>query len=213
MKKLLFVFIFFTFALFLVACEKPVQLTAPEITLEGTVLKWNEIENASGYIVKINDEEVTVNDTSYNLKDLRLSSYKITVIAVGDGKLFLDSNPSNEINIQPVNKMELNKGTTTNNVVTYTVNVQSNADALGFVMELTFDNGKLTITEDKVKFANIIPNSWINDVNITDGKVVIALTGLDPINVRLLQTLVTLEFTVTDASGVVALSSFEIDNG
>lgn len=213
MKKLLFVFIFFTFALFLVACEKPVQLTAPEITLEGTVLKWNEIENASSYIVKINDEEISVTDTSYNLKDYRLSQFKITVIAVGDGVKYTDSEPSNEINIQPANKMELNKGTSTNNVVTYTVNVQSNADVLGFVMEITFDNEKLEITENKVKFANILPNGWINDVNITDGKVLIALTGLDPVNVRLLQTLVTLEFTVTDASGVVTLSSFEIDNG
>ncbi|HHX00921.1 MAG TPA: hypothetical protein GX740_06435 [Acholeplasmataceae bacterium] len=201
MKKLFTLFLLSVFALTLVACTKPVQLTAPEITLEETVVKWEANENATGYIVKVNDEEFETTSTSYDLKEFRVSQFAISVIAVGDGKDFVDSDPSNTINVTSTNKVELVKETSI-----YKVKVQSNADVLGFVLVFNYDE-ETELTEEVVKWTNLLPSSWIFDVNIVDNEIKIAVTGLEPINVRLMQTLINLNTSTT-----VTLKDFTIDN-
>ena len=212
--KILSLLLFLGLAITLIGCSKPVELNAPEITLSETVVSWEAVENATGYKVLLNDEVVAekITTTSYDLKTLREASYKVVVVALGDDDKFTDSKESNIITVTPENKVQLEKGTLTDGKLTYKIKVQSNADVLGFEFYITYPEDKLSITEAKVMKSAIIPSGWVVDANIKDGKINIALTGLDPINVRLLQTGFTLEFTAT-ADADISLTDYVIDNG
>lgn len=211
--KILSLFLFLGFVLVLVGCSKPVKLDPPVISLDETVLTWEQITNASGYKVKVNDTEYEVSTNTYDLKSLRESSYNITVRAVGDGKGFLDSDPSESITITPANKVELTHGEVTSGKLIYKVKVSSSADVLGFTFDITYPVDKLSITEDKVTWTNVLPQNWLYDVYVNEGHITIAVTGVDPINVRLVQSLINLEFTVISANAVVNVANYSIDNG
>lgn len=211
MKKNLNIFILIVLVLLvLVGCKKPVKLASPEISLEETVISWNAIENAKGYKVTVNDKEFDTQSTSYDLKELRESNFEIHVIAVGDDKDFVSSDPSNVIKVTPKNTVEVEKVDSTSEKVNYQINVQSNAEVLGFTIIVLFDQDQLDITEDSINWTSLLPSTWIYDVHVIDGEVRIALTGLEPINVRLMQKLANLEFT--GETGSVTLKSYIIDN-
>jgi hypothetical protein len=211
-NKALILFLLLGLVLTLSACGKT-ELASPEISLDETIVSWDDIENATGFKVKVNDKEYAVNGLSYDLKDLEELSYEITVIAVGDGKKILDSKPSNKITVTPANKVEFVKGNVEDEKHEYKLKVQSNAGVLGFTFKISYPADKLTFNADKVTWKSVVPIEWIYDINEKDGVINIAITGLEPINVRLLQTLLTLEFTVVDATASATLDAFEIDNG
>lgn len=208
--KVLSLFLLLSLALTLSACKK-IEILAPEITLDETVVSWEAVENATGYKVIVNEQEYEITATSYDLKDFTEASYEITVIALGDGKKINDSLPSNVISITPTNKAELQKGEVISGKLQYKVKVQSNAGVFGFTFDISYPTDKLTITSESLIW-NSIPDSWVYDAKISDGLIKIAITGLDPINVRLLQTVLTLEFNVNDGTGSAKLDSFAIDN-
>lgn len=84
----------------LVSCGGGTQLTAPVISLNGTKVTWTAVENASGYEVTVNGgTPVPVQATEYTLTETAVGSYKIVVKALGDGKNYLDSEPSNEVTV------------------------------------------------------------------------------------------------------------------
>lgn len=59
---------------------------------DGNVLKWDTVENATGYIVKTNNEESQLIQTnSYDISNLNPGDYTASVKAIGDGELFKDS--------------------------------------------------------------------------------------------------------------------------
>ena len=76
------------------ACkDKPQRLNTPQnLVVNGTVLSWDKVEDASGYIVYYQYKEYTVDKCSYDLVALtEPNTYTIQVLARGDGKKFEDS--------------------------------------------------------------------------------------------------------------------------
>jgi len=73
---------------------RPVALDAPVLTVDGNTVKWTAVENAAGYIVKINgtEREVDADVLSYTLQ--RAGDYTVTVIAKGNGSTLLNSEES-----------------------------------------------------------------------------------------------------------------------
>lgn len=70
----------------------PVALDTPTLVLEGNTVKWNAIENANGYAVKVNNgADIIVSDTSYTIDVEDDGEYVIEVRALGSGKKLLDS--------------------------------------------------------------------------------------------------------------------------
>ena len=79
----------------------PTQLPAPQVTLVGAEVRWNAVTGAIGYSVRIGGEQVDggglgLDATSFNLAalGLGLGEHEVTVVALGDGVLILDSPPS-----------------------------------------------------------------------------------------------------------------------
>lgn len=77
----------------------PVTLATPTLTKSGVTLSWNNVENASGYVLKINGEEKQLGTTSYTLTNLSANDYICVVKAIGDGVKYLDSAYSSAVTI------------------------------------------------------------------------------------------------------------------
>ena len=88
MRKSLSVIISLMFLLLLVACGKKIpSLVAPNITLTNNVVTWNEVENASGYVVSKNDvEQPEQTTTAYKITETKIGSYEIKVKAISNDK-------------------------------------------------------------------------------------------------------------------------------
>ncbi len=118
MKKSLSVIISFVFLLLLVACgEKTPSLVAPNVTLTNNVVTWNEVENASGYVVSKNDvEQPEQTTTAYKITETKIGSYEIKVKAISNDKTkYADSKYS--LSVTYVIKEEIVKGEATLYVV------------------------------------------------------------------------------------------------
>lgn len=82
---------------------KPVQLEMSDITCSAQTensltFNWDEVANASGYLVTFNNETETVNTTQYSATGLTAStSYPISIVAKGDGANYADSEPKTQI--------------------------------------------------------------------------------------------------------------------
>lgn len=87
----------------LVACNNKQQtaqtLSAPTLSEEDYLLKWNVIDNANGYIVRINGDDYSANTTTYSLQGWKDGEYLCLVKAVGDGVNYLDSAFSTPITV------------------------------------------------------------------------------------------------------------------
>ncbi|MBQ2712005.1 MAG: hypothetical protein IJF71_01365, partial [Clostridia bacterium] len=73
----------------------PERLASPKnVRMEGTVLFWNAVENATEYVVCIENEERRTARLQYGLASLtEPGTYTIAVYAVGDGEAYLNSDP------------------------------------------------------------------------------------------------------------------------
>ena len=73
--------------------NEKIQLYAPEnLHIEGRILTWDEVENASGYVVSVAGEENKTQGNSFVLLNLTgPATYIIEVAALGDGKKYGDS--------------------------------------------------------------------------------------------------------------------------
>ncbi len=82
-----------------VACDNPTETlsTPTAVVLTERVLTWDSVANASGYTVKVGDEEIIVDDNSYELNIEESGRYEIKVKANGDGKSFTDSDWSESL--------------------------------------------------------------------------------------------------------------------
>ena len=87
----------------LIACNNKQQtaqtLSAPTLSEEDYLLKWNVIDNANGYIVRINGDDYSANTTTYSLQGWKDGEYLCLVKAVGDGVNYLDSAFSTPITV------------------------------------------------------------------------------------------------------------------
>ena len=63
------------------------QLSTPTLTANGTELSWTAVDNASGYVFKINGQESTLpsTQTTYSLATAGAGTYTCTVKAIGGG--------------------------------------------------------------------------------------------------------------------------------
>jgi len=109
MKKLFGLFFAFIAILTMVACGSETgddssttsvtKLEAPVITLTENVVSWDAVENAGGYVVKINDtvcDEQT--ETSYTVIGVSAGSYEIKVKAMpSDTELYEESSYSESV--------------------------------------------------------------------------------------------------------------------
>lgn len=197
----------------LVGCSKKKTLDTPNISLNEAILTWEAVDHASKYLVTVNEEEYETISLEYNLKSIKANTYHIKVKALGDNKKYLDSADSSGINITVNDKVSIEKDEIVNNKIKYRVIVESKNDVLGFIIGIKYDANKLSITENDIDWTSLLPSTWIYDVNIDNGNIEIAVTGLDDINVRLKQSLVYLDFQVIDQSGDVIIDSYIIDNG
>ena len=93
------------------------ELSIPRgITLTGTVLSWDKVENATEYGVYVNDKEYLTNECSIDLNGKANERDKIKVVAKANG--YFDSKYSIEkIYITIINKEEITSMST--NVATY----------------------------------------------------------------------------------------------
>lgn len=113
----------------LVACKTTTPLAAPVISLNGNVVSWNAVENATSYDITVGtDSAVNVTTTSYTITKTAVGSYDVTVVAKSSDAKYTDSVKSNK--------------------VTYTVTEQP-AEATYDELDLDATNVKLTYYLDE----------------------------------------------------------------
>ncbi len=85
---ILFLFGLFSFA----GCSgEPIRLTAPSnFRMDFGILYWDGDENASEYVLFIDDKEYKTQETHYNFSFLEEGEYDVSVIAIGKGR-YIDS--------------------------------------------------------------------------------------------------------------------------
>lgn len=72
---------------------RPTAIDAPVLSLEGNVVSWNAVPNATKYAVQVGSGEIVeVTGTSYTVEVSEYGSYPVRVRAIGDGNKNLDSN-------------------------------------------------------------------------------------------------------------------------
>src|SRR5690606_28284654 len=84
---------------YIVSSGELTKLDAPQnVTLEGDLLSWDTVDNASGYQVIMNGITQSTNDTSYNLKNFPISgTFDVVVVAVGDQIFYANSDASDAL--------------------------------------------------------------------------------------------------------------------
>lgn len=94
MYKIKFSILFITI-LFLTACnnaETPKLLSPTNVNISKNVISFDEVENASSYIININNEEIEINTNTYTINDEGEFTIKIKAVALN----FIDSNYTDE---------------------------------------------------------------------------------------------------------------------
>lgn len=191
-----------------------VQLDVPVIKspIENGILKWEKVLNATGYHVSVNDVIYETNETSYDLRDIILDNYEIKVKAIGDGAVYSDSEYSERLELTPSNRYILYIDDSVTDKLTANISASSDKAIYGFVFDISYDSVNLTITEEDINIESVIPEDWIYDIYIKDGHVLVSMTGLESIQLRLNQLLLTLDFQLVGPTYSIKVESYIIDN-
>lgn len=85
MKKFIRIFLVLVVLLSLVGCGERLD-TPTNVRITDDVLYWDQVQKATGYIVKVGEAEHSVTTTSFNLFNLNLAAgtYQVSVKAVGN---------------------------------------------------------------------------------------------------------------------------------
>ena len=97
----------------LAACggDRQINLATPTgLRIDGQTLRWNPVENASGYIVRINEFEHEASNTYFHLPALEAGEHLLSVRARGDGIIFLSSGFSQTISFRSFGTIEGGSG-------------------------------------------------------------------------------------------------------
>lgn len=191
-----------------------VQLAVPVInsSIEQGILRWEKVLNATGYHVSINDVIYETNETSYDLSNIILDNYQIKVKAIGDAVTYRDSEYSELLELSPSNMYILSIDDSVTDIITTNISVSSDKAIYGFTFDISYESVNLTITEEDINIESIIPKDWIYDIYIKDGHILVSMTGLEPIQLRLNQLLLTLEFQLVGPTYSIKVESYFIDN-
>lgn len=98
------------------------QLEVPNVVLQGNTIKWNAVENASAYEVKIGDQVFTTNATSYELDIDTAGNYQVSVRAISSDEKYEESDFSSKLNykvVAQVNRLKAPVASINGNVVTW----------------------------------------------------------------------------------------------
>lgn len=82
----LFLILITLFSVICVGCSSLTLVTPDGLSLEYNVLSWNRVENASGYVVTVNEDEYTTHANFLELSLANNADYTIRVKAIGSGK-------------------------------------------------------------------------------------------------------------------------------
>ena len=191
-----------------------VQLAVPVInsSIEQGILRWEKVLNATGYHVSINDVIYETNETSYDLSNIILDNYQIKVKAIGDAVTYRDSEYSELLELSPSNMYILSIDDSVTDIITTNISVSSDKAIYGFTFDISYESVNLTITEEDINIESIIPKDWVYDIYIKDGHILVSMTGLEPIQLRLNQLLLTLEFQLVGPTYSIKVESYFIDN-
>ena len=191
-----------------------VQLAVPVIngSIEQGILRWEKVLNATGYHVSINDVIYETNETSYDLSNIILDNYQIKVKAIGDAVTYRDSEYSELLELSPSNMYILSIDDSVTDIIKTNISVSSDKAIYGFTFDISYESVNLTITEKDINIESIIPEDWIYDIYIKDGHILVSMTGLEPIQLRLNQLLLTLEFQLVGPTYSIKVESYFIDN-
>lgn len=86
MKKFALLIVIITILALCVGCSSQTLASPDGLTLEYNVLSWNRVDNASGYVVSVNDTEYSTHAYFLELSLQNNVDYTIKVKAVGSGK-------------------------------------------------------------------------------------------------------------------------------
>lgn len=74
------------------------QLADPVISIKEDTISWPKVLNAVHYIIYLNGTYLdTIEELTYTLNDVKAGTYQISIEAISDYKMFLNSNLSNEV--------------------------------------------------------------------------------------------------------------------
>ena len=180
------------------------KLTTPVISLKYATLSWEAVLNAKSYEIVVNDETYSTTNLNFDLSEIVSNSYNIKVIAIGDDITYQNSDYSEEIIVTPENKVVIEEAEKLVIVASSVSPVQ------GFIIELSFDES-YSLKESDIKVTDLIPKDWIYDIFVSEGKVVIAVTGLEPINLNFAQIIFTIDVSSVSQANIELVSGI-IDN-
>jgi len=119
--KTTFITIFLAVMLFFVACNPAVQndtmlLPPANIRVEGTIVSWDNVQNAVSYVIKINTVQHAASSNSFNIALLNLANgtHSIRLMAIAKDS-FISSVFSDPIYITIANKNNQNNNNQNNN--------------------------------------------------------------------------------------------------
>lgn len=132
----------------------PEKLSAPVLTLEENVVRWSAVDNAVNYDVYVDGAFVeNVTQTNYALDIAAEGSYRITVVAKGDGSRYISSDPSVEVTYVYgkyfVRIEKISDPATT----TYYIDEKKTLDLTGMSVHAVYSNGdteSVTLTEENI---------------------------------------------------------------
>lgn len=85
------------------------QLSKPSLVVEGNIISWDAIENASGYQVYVDGQKhgEAITNTQFNYGMLDANTYQIQIVSLGNQAYYLDSLLSDAVSvtIQPFDRL------------------------------------------------------------------------------------------------------------
>ncbi len=151
-----------------------VRLSTPvNLQINGTTLTWDEVENASGYMVNIDGSGKTTTENTYSLSTLtEPGKYNIQVRALGDRKTYSDSEWSQaiEYTVLPENEQSLEFGFYMKTTKYYEVTGIGTVTSNEIVVPPTY-NGLPVVSigkrafENNVNITNVTLSENIRDIN------------------------------------------------
>jgi len=203
MKNLVKVFSILLIALFafsLVSCNKeneepkkedPIQLSSPVVSIDETGLaSWEVIQNASGYVVKVNNVEREQSGVNYQLND----GEAIMVKAKGDGTNYSDSEYSSS------------KTYTAPAPLKHFVSFMADGE---LVSKVEFTEGDASVTEPQVPAKDLHTGAWDSYTLGTQDITVNAIYT----QVKLAAPIISLEGAKVSWDEVSNATSYDVLNG
>ncbi len=79
--------------------------TPKNISVSGKTVTWENVKNASKYVVDVNGTRYVANTNSYTLPSISEGTTKIKVYALSDSTNVINSRPSEELNVKKLTKV------------------------------------------------------------------------------------------------------------